>query len=98
MTSILLSLLLTLRGCVHSRAALQFEVLALRHQLQVLERSRPAATVLSGGPPPLGVAFACLARVASGARHREGGDGHRMAPPRLSSLLASSDRTYPSLQ
>ena len=34
-------LFLALRGCVRSRAALQWEVLALRHQLQVLERSRP---------------------------------------------------------
>jgi hypothetical protein len=35
------SLLLTLRTWAHSRAALQLEVLALRHQLQVLQRSRP---------------------------------------------------------
>jgi hypothetical protein len=41
MISVFVSLLLTLRGCVRSRAALQIEVLALRHQLQVLERSRP---------------------------------------------------------
>jgi putative transposase len=38
--SVLVSLLLTVRGCVRSRAALQIEVLALRHQLHVLERSR----------------------------------------------------------
>jgi hypothetical protein len=36
----LTSLLLTLRGYVRSRAPLQLEVLALRHHLQVLERSR----------------------------------------------------------
>ena len=41
MISVLLSLLLTLRGSVRSHAALQFEVLALRHQLQVLQRTRP---------------------------------------------------------
>jgi putative transposase len=41
MMSVLVSLFLALRGCVRSRAALQCEVLALRHQLQVLERSRP---------------------------------------------------------
>jgi putative transposase len=40
MMSVLVSLLETLRGCVRSRAALQLEVLALRHQLHVLERSR----------------------------------------------------------
>src|SRR5882672_8880883 len=38
--SVLLSFLLTLRTWARSRAALQFEVLALRHQLQVLHRSR----------------------------------------------------------
>jgi putative transposase len=38
--SVLLSLLLTLRTSTRSRAALQLEVLALRHQLQVLQRAR----------------------------------------------------------
>src|SRR5712692_1218591 len=41
MMSVFVSLLLTLRGWVRARAVLQLEVLALRHQLQVLERSRP---------------------------------------------------------
>ena len=41
MNSVLVSLLLTLRGLARSRAALHLEVLALRHQLQVLQRSRP---------------------------------------------------------
>jgi transposase InsO family protein len=39
--SVLLSLLLTLRTSTRSRAALQLEILALRHQLQVLRRTRP---------------------------------------------------------
>jgi putative transposase len=39
--SVLLSLLRTLRGLAQSRAALHIEVLALRHQLQVLQRSQP---------------------------------------------------------
>jgi putative transposase len=39
--SVLLSLLLTLRTWARSRAALQVEVLALRHQLHVLQRNRP---------------------------------------------------------
>jgi putative transposase len=38
---VLISLLLTLRGLAQSRALLHLEVLALRHQLQVLQRSRP---------------------------------------------------------
>jgi transposase InsO family protein len=41
MMTVRLSLLLTLRACAHSRAAMQLEALALRHQLQVLQRSRP---------------------------------------------------------
>ena len=41
MMSVLISLVPTLRGIVRSRAALHLEVLALRHQLQVLQRSRP---------------------------------------------------------
>ena len=48
MLALFRSLLLTLRGCVRSRAALQLEVLALRHQLYVLERSRPQRLRLSG--------------------------------------------------
>jgi hypothetical protein len=35
------ALLLTLRTLARSRAALQLEILALRHQLEVLQRTRP---------------------------------------------------------
>ncbi len=41
MLSVLLSLLVAIRRTLRSRVALQLEILALRHQLQVLERSRP---------------------------------------------------------
>ena len=41
MTPVLLSRLATLRGIIRSRAALHVEILALRHQLQVLQRSQP---------------------------------------------------------
>jgi len=41
MTSVLISLLATFRGAVRGRAAFHLEVLALRHQLQVLQRSQP---------------------------------------------------------
>jgi hypothetical protein len=41
MRSVVFSLLLTFRGLARSRAALYLEVLALRHQLNVLQRSRP---------------------------------------------------------
>jgi putative transposase len=39
--AVLMSLMMTLRDCARSRAVLQLEVLALRHQLRVLERSHP---------------------------------------------------------
>jgi transposase InsO family protein len=39
--SVLLAVLLTLRSCARSRAVLQLELLALRHQLQVLQWTRP---------------------------------------------------------
>ena len=41
MRSVIVSLLLTLRASLRDRAALQFEILALRHQLHVVNRSRP---------------------------------------------------------
>ena len=39
--SVFMALLLTLRTCARSRVALHLEVLVLRHQLQVLQRTRP---------------------------------------------------------
>jgi integrase len=41
MLSVLVSLLTAGRRTIRTRSALQLEILALRHQLQVLERSRP---------------------------------------------------------
>jgi putative transposase len=41
MTSVLTALLATLRDSVRSWAALHLEILALCHQLQVLQRSQP---------------------------------------------------------
>jgi putative transposase len=43
MMSVLVSFLQTLRAATRSRAELQFELLALRHQLQVLQRTQPTA-------------------------------------------------------
>src|SRR5215510_13739519 len=41
MVSVLMSMILSVRSGLRSRAELQLELLALRHQLQVLNRSRP---------------------------------------------------------
>src|SRR5204862_1822003 len=61
----LISLLLTLRGFARSRAALHLEILALRHQLQVLQRSRPRRLHLAKADRWL---WAWLSRVWSGSR------------------------------
>jgi hypothetical protein len=68
----LLSLLLTLRESVRSRAAFQVEILALRHQLQVLERSlastRPSSSSnLRPSSRGIGEASAFSARGRAGA-------------------------------
>ena len=47
MMAVLISLLVTIRSSVRSRAALQLEVLALRHQLRVLNRTRSARVRLT---------------------------------------------------
>jgi hypothetical protein len=65
MMSVLVSLLLTLRTWARSRAALQLEVLALRHQLQVLQRARPRRLQLAQADRWLWVV---LSRVLTGWR------------------------------
>jgi len=47
MLSILISLVRTARLSMRSRAALQLEILALRHQLHILNRSRPRGVRLT---------------------------------------------------
>jgi putative transposase len=65
MMSVLVSLLLTFRSWAHSRAALQFELLALRHQLNVLQRSQPRRLQLARADRWLWVV---LSRVLTGWR------------------------------
>ena len=66
-------------------AVLQLEVLALRHQLQVLQRSRPRRLRLRrSGPVALGLAVTYVERLANGARHRQARDGRRLASPGIS--------------
>ncbi|HEX2344087.1 MAG TPA: hypothetical protein VHI98_26690 [Vicinamibacterales bacterium] len=62
--SALLSLLLTLRGSARSHAELQLEVLALRHKLQVPQRTRPRRLRLAKGRPSAGM----LSRIWTGWR------------------------------
>ena len=88
MMSVLISVLAALQGVVRSRMALHFEVLALRHQLQVPQRSQPRRLhVPESGPVALGLAVRCVERLANGTRHREARDGRRLASPRISRVL-----------
>ncbi len=65
MLPVLISVLAVLRGVVRSRVALHLEVLALRHQLQVLQRSRPRRVHLANADRWL---WAWLSRSWSGWR------------------------------
>jgi putative transposase len=47
MVSVLMSVFRTVRLSLRSRTVLQLEILALRHQLQVIERSRPRRVQLT---------------------------------------------------
>jgi putative transposase len=65
MSSVVVAILQTLRVSLRSRAVLQAEILALRHQLSVLQRSRPRQLRLSRSDRWLWV---WLSRVWSGWR------------------------------
>ena len=65
MRSVLRSFLLTLRTWAHSRASLQLEILALRHQLEVLQRTRPRRLRLA---KPDRWLWSLLARIWTGWR------------------------------
>jgi hypothetical protein len=67
MTSVLISLFAMLRGIVRSRAALHLEILALRHQLHVLQRPRPRRLRLAKADRWLW--RGCHTRGAIGERH-----------------------------
>jgi hypothetical protein len=88
MISVVASLLLTLRGFLRSRAALHVELLALRHQLSVLERLRRRRLRLRHADRLLWVSiFPSVDPTADRARHRQTRDGHRLASPRVPRVL-----------
>jgi putative transposase len=72
MMSMLVSFLLTLRTSTRSRAALQLEVLALRHQLQVLQRTRSRRLRFTTADRWLWIGLSRMwTGMANGARHRQ---------------------------
>jgi hypothetical protein len=65
MRSVVVSLILTIRMSLRDRAALQLEILALRHQLHVMNRSRPQRLRFS---PADRMLWAWLSKVWNGWR------------------------------
>jgi hypothetical protein len=84
MMSMLLSVLLTLRTWAHSRAVLQLEILALRHQLQVLQRTRPRRVRLGKTDRCL---WSLLSRLWTVWRTALVIDRYRLAPTRLPAVV-----------
>src|ERR1017187_7283524 len=90
MITILSALVSLLSFRVRSRASLELELVALRHQVTVLRRQRPgrASEAVLRRPAPLGVALPGLA--ADPQRHGAGQTSNRnpLASQGLSPLLA----------
>jgi hypothetical protein len=78
MISVLVSLVVSFGSWLRTRAALQLELLALRHQLQVLNRARPRrlrlatdAPISRGVEPPTNGRIVAIPEVG-GLHHRYG--------------------------
>jgi hypothetical protein len=76
----LMAVLAAARDCLRTRAALQMEVLALRHQLNVLQALGEATEADRCGSISLGPVVAVLDRLAVCPGPRETGDGDCPAP------------------
>src|SRR5215469_64789 len=89
MLTIILSLFSSSRQAFQTRAALQAEILALRHQLlgPPALPPWPSAALESRGSIPMGMALPILERLAIRPRHRPTRNGDRLAPPRIPSVL-----------
>ena len=67
---------------------MQIEILALRHQLAVLQRQKKRARPRSRRPFTLGGPFTSLESMALSVGNRQTGNSNCVAPKRISSLLA----------
>ena len=74
MTALIVAVLASCRTMIRSRLELAAEILALRHQLAVLQRTAPTATAPPPDrPAPLGAAFERLAELAARGEDRDAG-------------------------
>src|SRR5437016_12748595 len=96
----MLTLLLSLRDCVRARAFLQAEILALRHQLLVLQRSNRGHKLRLGWADRVlwvWLSRLCLAvveRLAIGVAPCQTGDGYRLASQGISPLLEMEESVW----
>jgi hypothetical protein len=72
---------------------MQIEILALRHQLTVLQRQTNKRLRLRTADRLLWVSFAGLVAVAHSAGHRQTGSSNRMAAKRVSMVLALEEQS-----
>jgi hypothetical protein len=83
----MLTLLFSLRNCFRARATLQAEILALRHQLLVLQRSNYGHKLPLGWADPVGLALTFVERLAIDIAHCQAGDRYRLASQGLPTVL-----------
>ena len=88
MKTMFFALIRVLRLCLRSRAPLQAENIALRHQITVLQRNRKRLRLNSGDRFfLLGLAVPPLDRLAVGTGNRQSGNSYPLASQRILSLL-----------
>src|SRR6516164_5621367 len=90
MFTLLLSAIFSIRSWFRSRAALQVEILALRHQLTVLKRSQRGRLRLNSADRLLW-ALPPLVAVALGAAYRKARNGDLLASKRVPLVLETEE-------
>jgi hypothetical protein len=79
-----------------THADMQLEVLALSHQVTVLQRTNPKPKLKPSRPTFMGLAVAILVSVAIRTRDRQAGHGRRLASSRFPLVLDLEDSTRKS--
>src|SRR2546427_9883156 len=87
MFEVLISFLLSVRVYFRTRSDNQLEILALRHQIVVLQRKTPKPQTETDGSTFMGMAVSMLASMAFCAFDRETDNSRRLAPSRVSLVL-----------
>ena len=83
MNAVLASILFMLRSCFRTRATMHIEILALRHQLAVLQRrTNKRASLRTVDRLLWGITFAVMGGMALSACRRQAGNSNRVAPKR----------------